>query len=98
MRRWKIPVIWEMYGTVYVEADTLEEAMDMAYDSEIPDDGEYLDGSFEVESDVDLVRKWYNDNAPDSAGESRPEDEPAEDPEDTEIEPIDLSDFLQLDK
>lgn len=96
MREWKIPVTWEMYGTVYVKADTLEEAMDMAYESEIPDDCEYLDGSFEVESDVDLVRECYNGNAPDESPDPRPEDEAGEETGDIEIDPADISDFLQI--
>jgi len=96
MREWRIPVTWEMYGIVYVEADTLEEAMDKAYDSEIPDDGEYLDGSWEVESDVDLVRECYNGNAPDEAPDSHPEDETGEETGDIEIDPADISELLQI--
>ena len=104
MREWRIPVTWEMYGIVRIEADTLEEAMDMAYDSEIPDDGEYVDGSWEVTDNVEEIRAWYNDNAPDGAADSPSEDEASEfcDPgteeigDDIEIEPADISELLQI--
>ena len=70
MKTWKIPVVWQMMGTVTVEADTLEEAIEIAQDDEgvipIPDDGTYLDGSWEVDcSDEDCIRELYNDNQED---------------------------------
>lgn len=55
---WKIPVCWEMYGTVEVEADTIEEAIEkfkkIEYEGEgfaLPYDGSYVDGSFELSDD-----------------------------------------------
>lgn len=70
MKTWKIPVSWTMVGTVNVEAKTLEEAIEIALDDEgiipIPDDGYFLDGSWEVDCfDVDYLRQWYNDNQKD---------------------------------
>lgn len=70
MKSWKIPVVWQMMGTVTVEANTLEEAIEIAQDDEgvipIPDDGTFLDGSWEVDcSDEDYIRELYNDNQED---------------------------------
>ena len=70
MKSWKIPVVWQMMGTVTVEANTLAEAIEIAQDDEgvipIPDDGTYLDGSWEVDcSDEDCIRELYNDNQED---------------------------------
>ncbi|MCI9350154.1 MAG: hypothetical protein HFF83_13195 [Oscillibacter sp.] len=51
---WKIPVTWEMYGCVRIEAETLEEAMAIAEDPDgripLPDDGAYVDGSWTLSS------------------------------------------------
>lgn len=49
MKQWKIPVVWTMMGSVEVEAETLAEAIEIARDENIPDNGEYLDGSWEVD-------------------------------------------------
>lgn len=65
MKTWKIPVYWGMIGIVNVEANTLNEAIKIAQDDEgiiqIPDNGTFLDGSWEVDCyDEDYLRKWYN--------------------------------------
>ena len=70
MKEWRIPVCWSMMGVVNVEANTLEEAIEIAKDEAgdipIPDDGYYLDGSWEVDCfDVEYLRKYYNDNQKD---------------------------------
>lgn len=70
MKSWKIPVIWQEIGIVEVEANTLEEAIEIARDDDgvipIPDNGEYLEGSWEVDcEDEDYLREWYNDNQED---------------------------------
>ena len=70
MKSWKIPVIWQEIGIVEVEANTLEEAIEIARDDDgvisIPDNGEYLEGSWEVDcDDEDYLREWYNDNQKD---------------------------------
>lgn len=70
MKQWKIPVAWTMIGTVEVEADTLAEAIEIARDKRgkipIPDNGEFLSGSWEVDcEDEGYVREWYNDDQPD---------------------------------
>lgn len=50
----KVPVTWEMCGYVDIKADTMEEAMEI-FDNEqdyikLPDNGEYIDGSFRLSS------------------------------------------------
>lgn len=70
MKTWKIPVAWQEMGTVVVEANTLEEAIEIARDDDgiipIPDDGTFIDGSWEVDcEDENYLREWYNDNQED---------------------------------
>lgn len=67
MKTWKVPVTWEMYGVVEIEADTLEEAFELAYDDSIPlPEGDYVEASWNVESeDADYVREYYNDGQED---------------------------------
>lgn len=67
MKTWKIPVTWEMYGNVVVEAATLEEAMNIARDDDgvipIPDDSDYVDGSWRLSyemTDIEEVRDLWN--------------------------------------
>lgn len=67
MKTWKIPVCWTMMGTVKVEANTLTEAIEIAKDDDgvipIPDDGTFLNGSWEVDCfDENYLREWYNGN------------------------------------
>ncbi len=49
MKTYKIPVVWQMHGYVEVEADSMSEAVNKAYDTPLPDDGSYIEGSFEVD-------------------------------------------------
>lgn len=57
IRSWKIPVTWEMYGTVSVEAESAEEALKIFREIEDGSDdggfalpeGYYVDGSFDVD-------------------------------------------------
>lgn len=75
MKKWKIPVTWEVCGYVYVDADTLNEAMETARDDEgvipLPDDNDYVDGSWRLsETDENFVREMYNDNQEDEKGEN----------------------------
>lgn len=45
----KIPCSWVSYGVLEIEAESLEEAINTAYDdSPLPEDSSYLDGSFTV--------------------------------------------------
>ena len=72
MKTWKIPVVWQEMGVVKVEANTLAEAIEIARDDDgvipIPDNGEFLDGTWEVDcTDIDYLRKWYNGNQMDDS-------------------------------
>lgn len=50
--KFKVPVTWKMYGYMYVEAETKEDAVKEAYSWETPlPQGNYLDDSFEVDED-----------------------------------------------
>lgn len=58
----KIPVYWEVYSTIDVEAESLEEALEKFDDFEndqegysLPTDWEYLDGSFSRE-DIEFCK------------------------------------------
>ena len=46
-----IPCSWQMYGSLDIEADDLDEAVELAYSNEysLPDNGSYVDASFEVD-------------------------------------------------
>lgn len=58
--KYRIPVSWEMYGHVEVEADSLEEAISIAESDETPlPDGDYINGSFEV--DYEIAENDYPD-------------------------------------
>lgn len=75
MKKWKIPVTWEVCGYVYVDADTLIEAMETARDDEgvipLPTESDYVDGSWRLsETDENFVREMYNDNQQDNKGEN----------------------------
>lgn len=70
MKEWRVPVTWMMGGTVKVKADSLEEAMQIVDDDPaigLPDDGEYLDGTFLSERELSLseIRDLYNDGEKD---------------------------------
>lgn len=74
MKTWKIPVCWTMMGTVNVDAKTLGEAIEIAKDDAgiipIPDDGTFMDGTWEVDcTDINYLRKWYNWNQMDDSDE-----------------------------
>lgn len=66
MKKFKIPVTWEMYGTIEIEADSLEEAIQKFDDIEINGEGHdlplenyYVDGSFNREEDEEVIREYY---------------------------------------
>ena len=75
MKKRKIPVTWEVCGYVYVDADTLVEAMETARDDEgvipLPTESDYVDGSWRLsETEENFVREMYNDNQQDDKGEN----------------------------
>ena len=53
LKRWKVPVVWSMMGhlevTAETEAEAIQKAIRMADDSSMPEDGCYLEDSFEVD-------------------------------------------------
>ncbi|MBR2874371.1 MAG: hypothetical protein IKC00_00920 [Clostridia bacterium] len=60
---------------MYVDADTLVEAMETARDDEgvipLPTESDYVDGSWRLsETDENFVREMYNDNQQDDKGEN----------------------------
>ena len=73
MKTWRIPVGWTETAIIPVEANTLEEAIEKAWNDDIPlpDDGFYLEGSWTVVGDSEYIRECYNDNQKD---EEVPED------------------------
>lgn len=63
MKTFKVPVTWEVYGIVQVEANTPEEALYNAKEIEHQGEGfelplypSYIDGSFRIEEDIELVK------------------------------------------
>lgn len=69
MKTFKIPVTWEIYGEVEVEANSAEEALKKAKEIEhqgdgleLPNDGEYVDGSFKINEDISLIELINQDN------------------------------------
>lgn len=80
MKEWTIPVCWEMCGTVTVQADTLEEGLEIARDTDgkipLPDDAYYVDGSWDLSyDDVDEIRQIHNGGQPDEITEEKTKNE-----------------------
>jgi|LakMenE18May11ns_1017448.scaffolds.fasta_scaffold9721213_1 hypothetical protein len=49
MKTYKVPVVWTMMAYVEVEAESLDEAINEVMNAPLPDNGEYLEDSFEVD-------------------------------------------------
>ncbi len=51
-----IPVTWEVYSTITVSANNLEEALDWAEKNQdalpLPTESEYVDASFQINSEI----------------------------------------------
>ena len=76
MKKWKIPVTWEVCGVIECEALTLEEAMEYAEDKDgvipLPTDSDYIDGSWRLSFDkaeAEMVRECWNDDQTDEKTE-----------------------------
>jgi hypothetical protein len=52
MKTYKIPVSWEVYGSLEIQANSLDEAIMIAEDSCLPLNGEYIEGSFCIDHEV----------------------------------------------
>ncbi len=52
MKIFKIPVVWQSYGMMSIEAETLEEAEEKALGNEpLPTNGEYVTDSCELDKE-----------------------------------------------
>ena len=53
-KEYKIPCSWQVYGTLYIEADSWDEAIEKAEEHEtpLPTESSYVDASFEVDHDI----------------------------------------------
>lgn len=68
---WIIPITWSMCGSVEIQAPTLEKAIEMAMEEKnnipLPEDGDYVEGSWElVYTDEEYIRQCYNNNQQDA--------------------------------
>jgi len=52
MKTYKIPCVWKMFTVMKIEAESLEDAIDKAKHSPIPDDGYNVNNSLEVENEI----------------------------------------------
>lgn len=64
-QQFKIPVSWEVFGTVHIDAETLDEAIEI-FDNDpdmipLPRDSDYIDGSFKRE-DKETIELHNNEN------------------------------------
>ena len=63
-KEWKVPVVWQMMGYMRVPAPTAEEALKraqmLAKDCPLPDDGQYLDDSFEIDREGEPIEVKEN--------------------------------------
>ena len=59
MKTYKIGVVWQMYGNVEVEANSLAEAIHIVHSTDVPlpDNGEYIEGSFEVDVEGSVLNE-----------------------------------------
>lgn len=48
----KIPCYWEMFSLVDVEAKSLDDAIKLAENFPLPDNGSYVEGSYEVDMEA----------------------------------------------
>lgn len=63
MKSFRVPLVWEMYGRLWVDADTEEEAIKIALDAETPlPDGYYVDESIKVDDECPIESVEFMDN------------------------------------
>ena len=51
VKKYRIPVIWEVMGYVEVKAVNIDEANELAMEAPLPEDSDYIEGSFNVDYD-----------------------------------------------
>ena len=62
MKTYNIPVIWQVWGIIKINAESLEDAIDEVESQPLPHNGEYIEGSFEVDSEgVSMYNKVEKD-------------------------------------
>lgn len=55
MAEYRIPLVWSMYGHIWIEADSEEQAIQYALGPETPlPEGNYIDDSIEVDKDTPI--------------------------------------------
>lgn len=66
MKTFEIPVSWEASGFVKIEANSLEEAIEIFDEKEdeisLPLDSEYIDGSFKRSEDEEFIAMCNSSN------------------------------------
>ena len=64
MAKFKVGVTYRVWGTVDVEADTLEQAIEYAKNHknniELPVNTEYIEDSFEIDDDVEIMKSYQS--------------------------------------
>ena len=63
LKEFRVPVVWEVGGYVTVEAESAEDALNIAckieYEGDgfpLPKESLYVDGSFKIEEDIDHIK------------------------------------------
>ena len=51
MKTYRVPITWKMCSDYYIEANSEAEAINIAKDLPLPEHGEYLTDSFEIDKD-----------------------------------------------
>lgn len=55
-KQYKIPLVWEMYGHMWVEAESEEKAIELALGPDYPlPDGWYVDNSIRIDKDMGII-------------------------------------------
>lgn len=52
MKNYTIPVLWQVYSYMEIEASSLDEAIEIASDSPLPQGSEYIEDSFMIDHDA----------------------------------------------
>lgn len=55
-KQYRIPLVWQMYGHMWVEAESEEKAIELALGPNypLPDDGVYVDDSIAIDDGVEI--------------------------------------------
>lgn len=57
MKLYKIPVSWTVIATMEIYAKSLDEALELAQHEKLPTDNDYLEDSFQIETDG--LEDWH---------------------------------------